>query len=151
MNLVNHLFKPIDTELLKQIRQLNRIPNINNGGCILAALAIYKLAKFYGLKPTIIFMSDKHYVKKELKRGWPLGTNHVFVKIGLKYYDSTGGYWRHEVYSIYSYRHLIKVNYDLAFKCAMDYRNWNDDFDRTYGLSEINKLTNIGISRISHN
>lgn len=148
--LFSYFTKPPE-DFMKSIRLLNKIPHINHGGCCLASLAIYKLAEQHGLKPQIVFLTDKDYIKLELERNWPSGTNHAMVKINHRYYDSTGSYNRFQINRIYNPKHICKVSYDLAKKSALDSRNWNDNFNRSHGLEQINNIMNIGIVVVKHN
>ncbi len=142
-------FKP-EQHVLDKIKQLNKIEHINNGGCVLAALAIYNIliSNYKDKKPKIIFSDSrdtKAQNKRLLRENIPFNATHVVVKLGIYYYDSTGTYTKSELKDIWGSNTLIEVPYKLAYKAALDRRLWNTDFPRKQGIAEINKVQEIFI------
>jgi len=135
----------------KARKELDSLPFINQGGCGLAALALYDTAVREGKKPKIVycysFWGDstamhKNNLFKEGKRKRAYACSHVLIKVGKRYWDSTGEIkskdvkWAYELDEDITRKHLIaSINNKGA---------WNDCFDRRRCMPIIKKMLKRG-------
>lgn len=141
--------KPLDFNGV--LSYLDSIPNINNGGCGIAALAIYRwLKKNQPEKECkITFLSDNYIYSLNCEK---LKSNilslvvpsHIVVEIDGKFYDSDGEYpnYRGNCYYQVKEDHLI-----TTINCP-DCNNWNDVFKRKHTKS-IAKTLGIDLSDVN--
>jgi hypothetical protein len=91
---------PAPQRLSTVLRRLNEIPHINQGGCGISALAIYRWCKAHRVKvnerPFVIITSDIEEVNHNnpLIQNGEINNNlaylHIVIDIGGKLHDSTG-------------------------------------------------------------
>jgi hypothetical protein len=128
------------------LKALDRIPNINRGGCGFAALALFDAANREGRKAKIVYCYTaydgsalhKNNQFKEGKRKKAHACHHIIVKLGKKYWDSTGKIDEDEFADFewideeITRKHLIaSINNKGA---------WNSIFDRRGSMSQLKKL-----------
>lgn len=118
------------------LSELNKIPNINNGGCGFAALEIYDFLKSEEKDPVITFLYkdsiapfcpsaiieynlNQSYIRKESKNIYT--PSHVCVLFEGNYYDSTG---KVDI-SEYKHKHYF-MRSDLELCLKND--TWNSEF-----------------------
>lgn len=117
----------------KVLNYLSKIPDINCGGCGIAAYASYLWMKQNQpkVKVNIVYCyrasSDECYLENEklLKRlkGYPKGCSHAVIQIDDKYYDCDG---ERDIEG-YEFNHRLPIS--VVIKTLMA-DNWNYDFDR---------------------
>ena len=117
---------------------LDRIPNINRGGCAYAALAMYKLGKRLGMNVHIMFLyCDRvDYTTNSLAFNGvddPCECMHACVTIDNEAYDSH----KWVPVRIYSYQHFVPE--ELAIK-AIRHGKWNTEFDKARYVPEIESV-----------
>lgn len=131
------------------LTKLDKIPNLNYGGCVYSALSIYTVAKALELKPRIVFLY-KYYETERLKSNRIglknnldefTGCYHAVVKIKDNYYDSNG------IYTIDVYLKDI-ISYEKALAAFNKTNVWNYTFDRK-NIKKIDKLTYDTLSLIT--
>ena len=145
--LAYHPTQSIMKPTFKQTRKLvSEIPNINRGGCGLAALALFDAAKREGKEPKIVYCytgwDDSNLHKnnqfKEGKRKKATSCHHVVIKLGKKYWDSTGKLDPEEIENFETLdeeitrKHLIS---SINNKGA-----WNNMFSRKEWMPKLQKL-----------
>jgi hypothetical protein len=132
----------------KETRQyLENVPYINLGGCGIAALALYDAAQKEGKKVDIAYLYHKwwgnharehNHKFKEGKVKKAHACEHVLVRVGNRYYDSTG------VVNIKyaSIWHLIDkgITRDHLVASVNNKDVWNDTFERKKYLPKIEKF-----------
>jgi hypothetical protein len=133
----------MNRNLKTTIKKLNKIPNINRGGCGFSALAIYDTAKSEGKSPKIVFLysgwdADSYEQNLEFKNGEnePTSCSHVVVKIGKKYYDSTGKLSKSE---LQGYRRDEEIKRSHLIAALQKKSDWNTTFKRDCWLNKIAK------------
>jgi hypothetical protein len=139
----------MNKEFKKALKYLNGIPDINRGGCGISALALYDIAKANGKKPKIVYlyswMDDDSYQMNERykkgKSGEASSCAHVLVKVGKKYYDSTGSIKAKEIETYSKVDEGIKRNHLIA--SIKNVNEWNPCFKRKKWLPKIKKELSI--------
>ena len=136
------------TKTFQQVRKyLDDIPDINRGGCGIAALAMYYAANKEGKKVGIAYLygswfEDDNIEQNEMfKKGKSKvagSCSHVLVRVGNRYYDSEG------VVNLKNIKKRYTVDKDITKKHLKASINnldaWNDDFNRRKYLSKIEKF-----------
>ena len=120
---------------------LNKIPDINYGGCGISTLVLFDHAKAEGLNPKIIFgysrWSGGYEENNEYRKGnrkHAESASHIFINIEGVDFDSNGVYERDDDWvfdSEITREHLVN---------AIVYGSWNDRFNRKKWLPEIEKF-----------
>jgi len=128
------------------VKALDRIPNINRGGCGLAALALFDAAKREGKKAKIVYCYTgwdgsalhKNNQFKEGKRKKAYSCHHIIIKLGKKYWDSTGTLGKKEI------KNFDTVDEEITRKHLIASINnkgaWNNCFDRRGWMPQLKKL-----------
>jgi len=126
--------------LYKCLEELNNIPSINSGGCLIASWAIYKyLCKHKCLSHDFrivclnidtdetrhLYESNYNYIKNS--KGRPTGSYHFAVKMFGNFYDSTKLHFFDE----YDLKLIFKPR-QYFFKKAYFYGLWNAAFSKKY-------------------
>lgn len=122
-------------------RFLEKIPNINYGGCGISALALFDHAEAAGLKPRIVFgyspWDGGYDENQEYKRGnrqHAESAAHIFIHFGGKDHDSDGEYERNDHWTFddeITRDHLVD---------AIRHGSWNCSFEREKYLPKIEKF-----------
>ncbi len=124
----------------KQVQKyLDDIPDINHGGCGIAALAMYYAAKREGKKVGIAYlysrgydddcmeMNEKYKKGKSKKAG---SCSHVVVRVGNRYYDSEG------IVNLKKHSRSFIIDKSITKKhlkaSINNVDDWNNDFNRKY-------------------
>ena len=116
------------------VKSLDKIPDINHGGCGLAALALFDASKREGKKAKIVYCYTgwdvtalhKNNQFKEGKRKKATSCHHVVIKLGKRYWDSTGALSKKEI------KNFDTVDEEITRKHLISSINnkgsWNDVF-----------------------
>jgi hypothetical protein len=128
---------------------LQDVPNINFGGCGMAALALYDAAKKEGKKPKIVYVyspwdEDSYRKNIKFKEGKSKKADacmHIVIKIGKNYYDADGkiskGY-------VENYFKDPEITRDHLVASINNKGVWNDSFRRKIWGPEIKKFFKKG-------
>jgi len=130
---------------------LNKIPAINNGGCGISALAMYRWLKKNGqLKPdtNFIYLEDDdsyyeqnmQYLKGEAEL--PTSCYHVLINHDNNKYDSRGI----QVSDTYKYKYSVDI--DFLIKSINNRLKWYYNFNRDNCIPLIEKGLDIDLSDI---
>ena len=113
--------------------KLRDIPNINEGGCGIAALVIYRQLKEVGFNPTILFMygegEDSEFLKNlnlEANGDNLYAPEHVAIALGDRVFDAFGKLPTDAYSGWHSVSDLELVNCINSPEVGM----WNSDFKR---------------------
>jgi hypothetical protein len=127
-------------------KTLNGIPYINCGGCGLAALALFDSAKREGKSPKIVYCYTaydgsslhKNNLFKEGKRKKATACHHVVIKLGKRYWDSTGKI-DEDAFSEFEW-----IDEEITRKHLIASLNnkgvWNSSFNRRGAMPQLKKL-----------
>ena len=132
---------------------LSTVKNINYGGCLLSAWAIYKFCKQNNFEiPAIYCLEKKLFISDHIinrsylrtKEGSPVSPSHVVWSFdGKTYYDAEEKVDMSEYPFIL---HLPEKEIDNFCKIALESGTWNKDFNRKKWLPEIEKNLGINLS-----
>lgn len=134
---------------------LSAIPYLHNGGCGIAAYAMYKWMVANDCLPKgfrIVFgtnYEDEHDNNKRAisdRSFIPVAPNHIFLRVNRKLIDAKGDV-RH---TKYIYLQYIKEK-DIWFliEAINNKRTWNSDFNRRRQIPRIEHNLNISLSEIT--
>lgn len=120
---------------------LKEIPNINRGGCAIAALAMYRVGVKLGMNIQIVYFYDydddqaykQNGVVAELETGKVTYCTHAGVVIDNHYMDTGGGLLNHR----YPYYHILSE--PLVIRTLKE-AGWNPDFYRPKWLPIIEEV-----------
>lgn len=129
------------------IKYLKTIPDINNGGCGIAALALYRVIKDSGVKTEFVTLTDLDYIKNNNSKRisnneYPTSNSHIVLVVNDIPYDSNGRYYMGE------YDYHIPFNSEELLLEAINEDSWNRAFDRDRYTPLIAKHLNIDLSDI---
>jgi len=132
-------------EEFHEIREkLNNIPNLNRGGCAIAALAMYRWAlKNIPLKDIkiVYLFSENPYIEE----GMP-SCSHAMVKIGKRIYDSDS---KEKLKVLKNkYEAVLMPDEEQVVESIND-EYWNPMFEREIHLKKIEKITNVKLKDIN--
>lgn len=122
--------------------KINSIPNVNYGGCGVVAEHIYRYLYVKGYKPKILTLThNEEYLNKAIANNETAeeGKDHVIVKVGRLYIDSTGLYTCLREVPYAPSRKAVPTPYNLLVQWNGIGHIWNDSFDR----ANIKKIKNI--------
>ena len=115
------------------LNKLRDIPNINEGGCGIAALVIYRQLKEVGFNPTILFMygdgEDSEFLKNlNLEANWDdlYAPEHVAIALGDHVFDAFG----RPPTDAYSGWHSVSDSELVRCINSPTKGMWNSDFNR---------------------
>lgn len=129
---------------------LNSIPRINNGGCAISALTIYRWLKARKEKAQIVYYYDddamyckeqNSYLKRRMYHAEPNGCSHAYVKYNGKLYDSLG--WH-----IDNRKHHI-LSEQFAVVTINEARNWVKSFNRSHVVT-IQHYTGVDLRDVEY-
>jgi hypothetical protein len=138
-------------------RYLNRIPNINYGGCGLSALVMYRWLKKNGFDCKIYFLYDFDYrmVKDDYLNMDLLTPFHVLIGKDNFILDShTGEIYNGEKTIYFSYsdqdesRYCIYEMDEESLVDRLMYGHWNRKFEKEYHFDNIVNYCGIDLSDI---
>ena len=142
---------------MKQIRTfanlrkyLQSIPNIDNGGCAIAALTMHRWLKKQGKVSEIVYFYGEHSLNamkenNSLKlhgKGVPMSCSHAYIKYRNQYYDSDG------MIDDPRLHHTLTEEIVVQTINNLDFGSWNDDFDRKKFIPQIEIRTEINLKDI---
>lgn len=134
---------------------LDSIPYINDGGCAVSALAIYRWCKDNGIevndRPFVILYDDEWDANRgdeiiEAGDFASLPSPHIVIEIDGELYDSTGcaNHWLQAL----PVRATNQLNEDELLQ-AINYKTfWNDLFDREYSIPKIEFGLSVDLSDV---
>lgn len=121
------------------LNELNKVENINFGGCGFAALLIYEFAKIkLGKDPHIIGIFEDVYDYEANIDSFINGEytpTHFIVLIEDTYYDSNG-----QFSDVFDECPVEEIPEHLLIKLIKE-GDWNTDFDRLEQLPELNRIS----------
>ena len=135
----------IEKELKKKLILLDRIENINYGGCAIAALAISKWLDKKGVENAIIYQTfgnsslESNLMNANKNKG--IGANscpHAQVLIEGLFWDSAGFHFPKEDFVIVSKESVIY---------SINNSTWNPSFNRT-SISEIEGIFEVSLKEV---
>lgn len=144
MNLSNHIIE-------KTFKKLNRVSNLNRGGCLYACYAVYLKLKQKNIDVsnlsiielwhhTLYIDNNKEFIK--WKNNYASSDSHFALTIDgwINVFDSDGevDVWHYDHNYIIESKHISKF-----CRNALKYWWWNDDFNRKRGVKQINKLLGV--------
>lgn len=114
---------------------LAQIPNINRGGCAIAALAMYRYAKRLGLNAQIMYL---YQIKEDYNTNClavdgicdPSNCMHAVCVMDNNSWDAT----KYVPVHVYGYRHFVP---EELVKKSIITGTWNPEFDTKKYLPEI--------------
>ena len=115
--------------MTNELKKLKKIPNVNEGGCGIIALTLYRI--FGG---TIL----------KLGKGWLFDFQHYGVEINGKVYDSKGVITKKQ---LNSYESIEKSSEEELVERAKIPSFWNRNFDRKH-IDTIEKISGIDLTDI---
>lgn len=122
--------------LHNRLRQVNRIPNINAGGCAVTAYYAYEFAKqrYPQTNPQICFLIEFGYANEveNAKRNHPTSCSHAVLRIGNLFYDSTKVYTTEELQNKWEHDLVYMIDPELAYESIQKSFFWNPKFDRKH-------------------
>ena len=132
---------------------LKNIPNINSGGCAIAAISIKRFLKIHkNINCDIIFRNadEEEYLinKKSLSElNNPVSCDHAFIKLKKSYFDCEGKqYFDCEGKQNRLIQCLVMPE-KLVIDAINNKNEWNSKFNRKY-VSAIERKLNIDLSDI---
>jgi hypothetical protein len=149
------------TELDQVLKYLSRIPRINNGGCGVSALAIYRwlekeklliknsILKHKDTRFVFLYEFDNEHLFKNNKKAInnpnveAIAPNHAVIFHKGNYIDCDGtvNISRYEwIQNIRNEEFILRANNNVDY--------WNPDFDRNKYIKLIEKRLNINLSDI---
>jgi hypothetical protein len=143
-------------KLKKLERACNKIadvPNINHGGCGIAALALYRWCLANKIQPDGFVMLDDDGLagnRKAIERGELDNLsvpNHIVLYVDNWWYcDSSGTYEPDNL--PWEYVDTLHVSEEVLLHLVNHAWNWNDEFDREYGVPEIAETLKVDLSDV---
>ena len=124
---------------------LKNIPNINSGGCAIAAISIKRFLKIYkNIDCDIIFRNadeGEYLINKNSLSGLnnPVSCNHAFIKLKKSYFDCEGKQNR--------LIQCLVMPKKLVIDAINNKNEWNNKFNRKY-VSTIGRKLKIDLSDI---
>jgi hypothetical protein len=153
-----NLFGSKQTETLKSFDQvrnyLNKIENINTGGCGISTLAMYRWLKKHGYTneyTAFYFLENdennhknnkEYFTNKEIKLKAPC---HIVLYHNDQTIDSRGFYY----ISRYEYK-LLENSEEFLLAMINNISSWNWRFDRKTNVKKIAKTLQIDLSDIEY-
>jgi hypothetical protein len=134
------------------LQRLNSINWINNGGCGISALVIYKWLKENNKRNIeFMFLYNQESVYKTNSRKLSKGNkhlvspSHVVVLWRGKIIDSNG-IKTNSYTQLYDYSHIIDdINFLIG---SINFSEWNDMFNRKESIPIIQEITGINIKEV---
>lgn len=132
-------------KLRLKLRQLNKIPCINRGGCafVAYALAEYFKRKHSSIEVKIIFFTEdwNSYQRDKLRNNSPSSCAHAVIQIESIYYDSRGQHTLQQLKDSFGIDDATEIQPELALDCLQSRKvSWNCAFRRDTGIPKINKI-----------
>lgn len=139
--------KQIQT-FLQLRRYLQAIPYIDEGGCVIAALTMFRWLKqrqtasqivyFYDNRNSDSFQQNETYLKNDISV-WPASCNHAYVSVNGKLYDTNGRQT--------DGRQHHTVTIALVVDSIKNITGWSNSFDRDF-IPYIMKDTGVDLTDI---
>lgn len=132
------------SKVITKLKELNKIPHLNRGGCAIAALAAHEYATSIGIETEVIYLLNRNTDYISLINNKPATCMHAVIKINNCYYDSNGRVYKKGLYA----PKVISVNKKLLIESIKLKEEWNFAFNREKHLPEIDKVIGIPISKL---
>lgn len=145
---LNHMKKALANSFRDTRRFLNQIAFINQGGCGVAALALYDAAVRDGKNPKIVYLYspffdygsqqiNEKFKQGKVKRAAP--ASHVVLKVGRNYWDSDGII---PAARISFYQKDDTITREHLISSINNRGAWNTTFNRKYWIPKIKAYFN---------
>lgn len=143
---------------LNKLAQINRIANVNSGGCLVVAYAMYKyLTKLCGIDPNELELGVYDNSQFRIKRfeedhmtDNPTANDHYAIIYKGVAYDSGGELLNEECG--YTFRFVINGSGTFEYlvpRLINKSRDWNTRFNRAAGINKLEEILDINLSEIS--
>ena len=117
---------------------LDDIPNLNSGGCAIAAINLHRYILSLGYYPQLVYLCDNRDVV-EYNYGGEISCYHALVKVGREYFDSTGWYTYMSLPKKWQGLNVIELTPDYIEQ-HLRTGSWNRRFNRDKHLPTIEKI-----------
>jgi hypothetical protein len=146
-----------DIKINEMLSYLNSIPEINEGGCGIVALTIYRwYVKHYkkkDIKIYYLYHKDSINYSVNERKNRPSAATHIIVKINDKYVDTRGIFNTMEEISTIDNIECTKFhifNVKFLIKSINNIGVWRDDFNREH-IKRISEKLQINLADIKCN
>lgn len=153
--------KQVEKRAIELFSYISGVNNINSGGCLFAAFAVYNVLKKEGLNSSDVVIvqlhSDSDLINwnQDFINGYgtkAYSSNHFVLSVdnGKTFIGTEGIYRRREVLDKYDF---IIPNHKIDKFCenALVNGSWNKRFKRTKGVREINFMLGTNIPNFRKN
>ena len=116
-------------------------PDLNLGGCGIAAYAVYQFLKDVEYYPVeIAYFYRTEDIATAISNNIPSSTNHVMIKFGDHFYDSTGIYTLEQRQN----KSYCIVTPEYLYESILKATDWNKQFNRKY-ITHIEYQLNVDL------
>lgn len=137
---------PFKPGIRLKLSELNKIPDLNRGGCAIVAYALVQyINKAYPeLHPEIVFLCNINQgpAWRNLINNRADSSSHVVVKIDNMYYDSTGVYTKSEIRAKWKTAETAIASQELTLR-SIHTNEWNPAFNRKKYVSTIGHILDM--------
>jgi len=127
------------------IKEIDNLGRVNNGGCAIVAYGLVKhVEKFYPKKRAqVVYLFGKYDESYDnLKNNVSDSCGHAVVKIGEKYFDSTGTTSLENLKKWWSLPQFCEVDLELVGH-SINHACWNPSFNREQCVPEIFRILKL--------
>jgi hypothetical protein len=146
------LFNRHGCKSLQEVQDFLRdLPFVNQGGCGLSALAMYRWLKKHGMagrKTCFYLLNDTASLHRNNKKylsnkgGQPCACGHAVLHYKGRYYDC------HGEYDIKKYKYRLKIDERFMVEALNNLSSWNSDFPRDLLQPRIEKKLGISLADV---
>ena len=137
------------SKVISKLKELDTIPNLNRGGCAIAALAAHEYASTIGLQTEIVYLLDRDKDYSSLLNNKPATCMHAVIKINNSYYDSFGRIYKNKLFRYFSRTvKSLSLNKELVIESIKVKDGWNPAFNRKDNLPQIDRIIGLPISKL---
>lgn len=127
-------------------RELDKIPNINRGGCGIVAYAMSKWLKKHDVEHSVLFCDWSTLIRWNVQRKDPTSCSHVVIQINDYIFDTD------ERIHIDDFRFeeesRVEITCDEYLKRCLNIREWNRDFKRQKNITTIENILNVSLDEV---
>lgn len=117
-------------------------PDLNLGGCGIAAYAVYQFLKDVEYYPVeIAYFYRTEDIATAISNNIPSSTNHIMIKFGDHFYDSTGVYTLNQ---LAQYKSYSIVTPEYLYESILKATDWNKQFNRKH-IAHIEYQLNVDL------
>ena len=131
-------------EILAKLEKLDNVPNVNYGGCAIAAYALVEWLKSKGIHAHVVYLFEGYdeEARDNLEYGIkPDSCGHAVVALDNVYYDSRGVYTMGDG----RYELALTLEQDTVMHSIKYAASWNLAFNRETGVPAINRILDTAI------